>query len=750
MECGIGLCGHCQTGHRLRLPGRPRVRPVASSATSSDGRASDGHARRPAEASRRHRQDGLVRRLPAHAARPRGRAAGDRRATSTSSSSRRRAPARSAAPTTCSRGGRRLARREHAGADRRAPAPGQAPRHHRRLRHLRRHPGAAQLVRPRCVPGRGLRAPGVHRVAGHGHARVRAREGGRGAPRLPDQPRAAARGARRRSPIGRRAQIRDEAVCLECKRRGHASASWSPRAIPAWARSPRAAAARCARVPARLLRLLRPARAGQRPEPRAFAGRRPAARQRGRRGCSPGSPACRAVPRVVAELRRCAARRDRRDDRQPRRAPRGGNAMSRGDDAAAEVAEPSASTRWTSLTRVEGEGSLVLRVRDGEVTEARLKIFEAPRYFERLVVGRTRDEVIDIVARICGICPVAYQMTRGPRLRGPLRGPDRSASRGRSGASSTAASGSRAMRSTSTCSTPRTSSATRSARHGRRSPASGGAGPRDEEGRQPAHLGPRRPAHPPGQRPRRRRFSRVPRRRELDGLRAALDEGARVGPGDGRRLVASRTARLRARAAVSWRFATQPSTRSTTGASSRRTGVDIGPVRLARGVRGAAGRGHQRAPRPDPRRQGATCSDPPRASRSPATSCTRSPRRRWPRPGSPDEIRANIYRSHRRARRRAGPRLRRGASTSSTPTGRRPSRRSPGSRRAGVAAWSTEAPRGLLFHRYEVDEHGHVTAAQIVPPTSQNQAAIEADLRRLRAERSSTCRRPRPPTASSC
>jgi sulfhydrogenase subunit alpha len=48
--------------------------------------------------------------------------------------------------------------------------------------------------------------------------------------------------------------------------------------------------------------------------------------------------------------------------------------------------------------------------------------------------------------------------------------------------------------------------------------------------------------------------------------------------------------------------------------------------------------------------------------------------------------------------------------------------------RAGVAAWSTEAPRGLLHHRYEVDDAGQVTAAQIVPPTSQNQEAIEADL----------------------
>ncbi len=63
------------------------------------------------------------------------------------------------------------------------------------------------------------------------------------------------------------------------------------------------------------------------------------------------------------------------------------------------------------LTRVEGEGSLTLRVANGAVVEARLGIFEAPRYFERLVVGRTPDEVIDIVARICGICPVAYQMS---------------------------------------------------------------------------------------------------------------------------------------------------------------------------------------------------------------------------------------------------------------------------------------------------------------------------------------------------
>ena len=63
------------------------------------------------------------------------------------------------------------------------------------------------------------------------------------------------------------------------------------------------------------------------------------------------------------------------------------------------------------LTRVEGEGRLSMTVSDGVVRGVQLEIFEAPRYFERLVVGRTPNEVIDIVARICGICPVAYQMS---------------------------------------------------------------------------------------------------------------------------------------------------------------------------------------------------------------------------------------------------------------------------------------------------------------------------------------------------
>ncbi|MCA9796647.1 MAG: nickel-dependent hydrogenase large subunit, partial [Candidatus Eremiobacteraeota bacterium] len=51
--------------------------------------------------------------------------------------------------------------------------------------------------------------------------------------------------------------------------------------------------------------------------------------------------------------------------------------------------------------------------------------------------------------------------------------------------------------------------------------------------------------------------------------------------------------------------------------------------------------------------------------------------------------------------------------------------------RAGVGHACTEAPRGTLYHRYEVDSEGLIVKADIVPPTSQNQAQIEEDLRRL-------------------
>ena len=61
------------------------------------------------------------------------------------------------------------------------------------------------------------------------------------------------------------------------------------------------------------------------------------------------------------------------------------------------------------LARVEGEGSVRAVIRDGVVSDVELNIFEPPRFFEALLVGRGHTEAPDITARICGICPVAYQ-----------------------------------------------------------------------------------------------------------------------------------------------------------------------------------------------------------------------------------------------------------------------------------------------------------------------------------------------------
>lgn len=67
--------------------------------------------------------------------------------------------------------------------------------------------------------------------------------------------------------------------------------------------------------------------------------------------------------------------------------------------------------RVAALARVEGEGALHLTMREGKVDEVRLEIYEPPRFFEGFLRGRDFMEVPDITARICGICPVAYQMS---------------------------------------------------------------------------------------------------------------------------------------------------------------------------------------------------------------------------------------------------------------------------------------------------------------------------------------------------
>lgn len=89
----------------------------------------------------------------------------------------------------------------------------------------------------------------------------------------------------------------------------------------------------------------------------------------------------------------------------------------------------SRTIRVAALARVEGEGALHIRVRGKEVERVALEIYEPPRFFEAFLRGRAWTEAPDITARICGICPVAYQMSAvhamealaGVSVGGPLR-----------------------------------------------------------------------------------------------------------------------------------------------------------------------------------------------------------------------------------------------------------------------------------------------------------------------------------------
>jgi len=67
--------------------------------------------------------------------------------------------------------------------------------------------------------------------------------------------------------------------------------------------------------------------------------------------------------------------------------------------------------RTDYLARVEGEGAMYVRLDGRTVAEVKLRIYEPPRFFEALLRGRAFTEAPDITARICGICPVAYQMS---------------------------------------------------------------------------------------------------------------------------------------------------------------------------------------------------------------------------------------------------------------------------------------------------------------------------------------------------
>lgn len=380
--------------------------------------------------------------------------------------------------------------------------------------------------------------------------------------------------------------------------------------------------------------------------------------------------------------------------------------------------------RVDMLTRVEGEGSLTLRVAGGEVIEARLGIFEAPRYFERLVVGRTPDEVIDIVARICGICPVAYQMSAVHAFESLFEIQIDPAVR--------------LLRRLFYCGEWIEShalhiyllhapdflgypSAIELARD-HRAIVERALTMKRTGNRLVALLG-ARPIHPLTVRV--GGFSRVPQRDELGALRPALDEAldtamatvefvrgldaprfereprlvslrhsseypmndGRIVSTDGLNIPIDTWREAFEEDQVSWSNALQARTRAgevyLLGPSSR---VTLNPDRLH-----------------------------PLAAEALVSL------------GLADQIRVNPFWSI--AARAVELVHALAEAIDIIDTYQPPDRPSvPWTARPGIAAWATEAPRGLLFHRYEIDDRGLIESAQIVPPTSQNQASIEADL----------------------
>jgi sulfhydrogenase subunit alpha len=101
----------------------------------------------------------------------------------------------------------------------------------------------------------------------------------------------------------------------------------------------------------------------------------------------------------------------------------------KGKNLSKKVKTATSAIQVDYLARVEGEGSLYIKVKDHTVEDVKFKIFEPPRFFEAFLRGRRFAEAPDITARICGICPVAYQMSAvhavedafGVKVEGQLR-----------------------------------------------------------------------------------------------------------------------------------------------------------------------------------------------------------------------------------------------------------------------------------------------------------------------------------------
>jgi sulfhydrogenase subunit alpha len=376
------------------------------------------------------------------------------------------------------------------------------------------------------------------------------------------------------------------------------------------------------------------------------------------------------------------------------------------------------------LTRVEGEGSLRLRVRNGVVEEAHLEIFEAPRYFERLVVGRTPDEVIDIVARICGICPVAYQMTAVHAFEDGLGiAIDPQV---------------RALRRLLYCGEWIEShalhvyllhlpdflgyaSALELARDHRASVEAGLT--LKKAGNRIVELIGGRAIHPVSVRV--GGFSRTFRKTDITSLREPLTAALEIALATVDLVAGLATPEFQREARmVALRHPDEYPMNE--GRIVSTDGLDLAPTAWLREFHEAqVSWSHALQARSQDGRPYLL---------GPASRLTLAADRLHPvaaaalaRTGLAGEIRTNPYRS---IVARAVELVDAVAEALDIVEAYQPPDRAATPWQPGpcTAAWATEAPRGMIFHAYELDERGLVADARIVPPTSQNQAAIEADL----------------------
>lgn len=378
-----------------------------------------------------------------------------------------------------------------------------------------------------------------------------------------------------------------------------------------------------------------------------------------------------------------------------------------------------------SVSRVEGEGRLEVVVRGDEIVEAHLSIFEVPRFFERLVVGRDADEVIDIVARICGICPVAYQLTVAiafehlcevtldpevRRLRRLLYWGEWLQSH---------ALHIHLLHAPDFLGYPDALAMARDHRS------------IVERGLRLKHAGVAilellggRSVHPVSVRV--GGFSHVPTVAALRALRPELEQALRE-----------------AQETVDWlatlsfpAFQLEPRLLALSGLDGY--GIDDGVIVSSDGLRLSPDAWEDvfvERQVPWSTALQATDRDGRRHLLGPSARIVLGGDQLHPlaadalgRVGGAERIRLERFRS---ILARAVEMVHACAEALELIDAyQRPDApRVPWTPRAGRAAWSTEAPRGLLFHRYDVDDAGRVVAATIVPPTSQNQAAIEDDLR---------------------